>query len=607
VTTIGEYTFANCENLETVTCEIETPLTINANVFQDVPLGSVTLSVPAASVAAYQAATVWEDFGTISPISTVGQTFVLGNLLYTVITETNVSVSKASSGCPTGALVIPASVENNGTTYTVTVIADEAFRSCSSLTSVTIPDSVTSIGFEAFRSCSSLTTVSIPDSVTSIGGGAFRSCSSLTSVTIPDSVTTIENETFAGCEILTTFTIPDSVTSIGGIAFASCFSLTTVTIPASVTSIGNQAFFNCSSLTTVTCEIETPLTINMNVFQNVPLANVTLSVPAGSVTAYEDALVWEDFGTISPISTVGQTFVLGNLLYTVITETNVSVSKASSGCPTGDLVIPASVENNGTTYTLTAIADQAFFGCTSLTTVSIPNSVTSIGVIAFRSCTSLTSVSIPDSVTSIGASAFRNCSSLTSVTIPDSVTAIADEAFYNCTSLNSVTIPDSVTSIGYSAFYNCLSLTSVTIPDSVTAIADEAFYSCSSLTTVSIPNSVTSIGSIAFYGCVSLTTVTCEIETPLIINANVFLNVQLENVTLYVPAASLTAYEDALVWEDFGTISPISTVGQTFVLDNLLYTVITETNVSVSKASSGCPTGDLVSQPLLKMKVQLTQ
>ncbi|MBR4720542.1 MAG: leucine-rich repeat domain-containing protein, partial [Clostridia bacterium] len=132
----------------------------------------------------------------------------------------------------------------------------------------------------------------------------------------------------------------------------------------------------------------------------------------------------------------------------------------------------------------TSIGERAFEGCYSLTTITIPDSVTSIGEAAFRDCNSLTSITIPDSVTSIGDDAFRNCESLTSITIPDSVTSIGGSAFSYCRSLTSITIPDSVTSIGEGAFYGCRSLTSITIPDSVTSIGERAFFWCSNLTDV---------------------------------------------------------------------------------------------------------------------------
>ena len=206
----------------------------------------------------------------------------------------------------------------------------------------------------------------------------------------------------------------------------------------------------------------------------------------------------------------------GKTLYYNITSDNAvevtcyshSIFDNDNNYVSGDVVIPSSVTNNGTTYSVTSIGGGAFHHCSSLTSVTIPNSVTSIGGGAFQICISLTSVTIPNSVTSIGHYAFSHCSSLTSVTIPNSVTSIGYMAFANCSGLTSVTISNSVTSIGGAAFRNCSGLTSVAIPNSVTSIGFWAFYECSSLTSVTIPNSVTSIGESAFSYCSSLTSVT---------------------------------------------------------------------------------------------------
>ena len=156
---------------------------------------------------------------------------------------------------------------------------------------------------------------------------------------------------------------------------------------------------------------------------------------------------------------------------------------------------------------LETIRNCSFVSCTSLSSVTIPNSVTTIGEGAFDSCTSLSSVTIPNSVTTIGDSAFYNCTSLSSVTIPNSVTTIGKYTFANCTSLSSVTIPNSVTTIGESTFYSCTSLSSVTIPNSVKTIGNGTFANCTSLSSVTIPNSVTTIGKITFYNCTSLSNI----------------------------------------------------------------------------------------------------
>ena len=255
----------------------------------------------------------------------------------------------------------------------------------------------------------------------------------------------------------------------------------------------------------------------------------------------------------SAVASTGQT-----LCYTITSRGSspeVSVTSPGHGnwydytYPIGSLTIPSTVTYGSTTYSVTTIWDYAFYYCSGLTSVTIPNSVTSIGNNAFQYCNGLTSVTIPNSVTSIGSGAFSGCSGLTSVAIPNSVTSIGSSAFSGCSGLTSLTIPNSVTTIGDWAFLGCSGLTSLTIPNSVTSIGNFAFSNCSGLTTavynssffaflpitysgnysiptgitticggafsscsglasLTIPNSVTSIGDFAFTGCSGLTSIT---------------------------------------------------------------------------------------------------
>ncbi len=214
-----------------------------------------------------------------------------------------------------GEVVIPSSVTYNDQTYSVTCIGDGAFYECTGLTSITIPNSVTSIMSQAFQDCTGLTSVTIPNSVTSIGDYAFYGCSGLTSLsveagnTVYDSrnncnaiIETSTNTLILGCK---NTTIPNSVTSIGEMAFIGCTGLTSVTIPDSVTSIGSYAFAGCTGLTSVTNYATTPQSINSNVFYDVNKSTCVLNVPMESVSLYQAANVWKDFGNIVGVDVPG--------------------------------------------------------------------------------------------------------------------------------------------------------------------------------------------------------------------------------------------------------------------------------------------------------------
>lgn len=201
--------------------------------------------------------------------------------------------------------------------------------------------------------------------------------------------------------------------------------------------------------------------------------------------------------------------------------------------------------------TLTTIGANAFYKCTSLTSVIIPNSVVTIGALAFCECTSLTDVAIGNSVTSIEDYAFCDCSALKSITIPDSVTSIGFEAFYNCTSLTSVTIGNGVAEIGQMAFSQCSSLTSLTLGDGVTKIGSHAFSNCKLLTSVTIPDGVTSMEYYAFGACTSLKSVYCKPIIPPSRGYDMF-HTNASGRLIYVPAASIDKYKSASGWWEYG-------------------------------------------------------
>ena len=239
--------------------------------------------------------------------------------------------------------------------------------------------------------------------------------------------------------------------------------------------------------------------------------NSSVTITATPNAGYTFAGWYNGYTKVSDSISYTFTMPADDVTYTAKWEVNAEMQNFEFTSTTTTCTITGVKDTTLTSITIpdsvTSIGDYAFYCCAKLTSIVIPDSVTSIGDHAFAGCSSLTSVDIPDSVTSIGSSAFRECDSLTSVTIGDSVTTIGLYAFSGCTSLTSVTIGSGVTTIGVKAFFNCDSLTSIVIPDGVTSIGNQAFFDCDSLTSIVIPDSVTTIGSSAFGVCISLTDV----------------------------------------------------------------------------------------------------
>ena len=266
----------------------------------------------------------------------------------------------------------------------VTDIGNSAFTECIGLTSITIPNSVTNIGVQAFANCHSLINLTLGNNVTNIGNSAFRDCHNLMSITIPDSVTSIGNSAFSWCHGLTSITIGNSVTSIGNSAFTECIGLTSITIPDSVTSIGDEAFSWCDGLTSITIGNSVTSIGNEAFTGCIGLTSITIpdsvtSIGGGAFDGCNEAIY--DLETIPGVKLLDG-WVVG---YT-------------EECP-------AELDLLGAR----GIGDNVFYGCRDLTSVTIPDSVTSIGEEAFESCYNLTKVILLGDAPGLGEGVFSNC------------------------------------------------------------------------------------------------------------------------------------------------------------------------------------------------------
>ena len=326
-----------------------------------------------------------------------------------------------------------------------------------------------SYGAPWYGFCSQVKTAVIDNGVTGIGDYAFTGCTSLTGVTIPDSVVRIGEGAFWATR-LASVTIPGSVTSIGSAAFGMCSVLTDI----------YYGGYGVDWLAAGGAYARVPENAAVH-FREELYGRGACGENVNWVMTLDGTLTISGTGEMADYSG-SDNFVpwaaAQEYIQSVVIESGVTsiCSGAFHGCTVlTSVTIPGSV---------TDIGGSAFEGCTGLTRVVLPHGVTSIGMYAFDRCSALTDVTIPNSVTMIGDGAFYGCTGLANVTIPDSVTTIGDNTFAYCDALTSVIIPDSVTSIEYNTFYACKSLTSVTIPGGVTKIGDNAFYGCNALTDI---------------------------------------------------------------------------------------------------------------------------
>lgn len=391
--------------------------------------------------------------------------FVADGVAYYTTSDTTCILVKRNSNEPYRLkhVIIPPVVTNQGQSFTVTAIDNDAFG-YSTIESIKIPTTITAIGDGAFNYCKSLKQITLPDVVMTIGDHAFEGCG-LKEVTIPSAIDIIQSHTFAYCTELKHIQLPDQLKYINYGAFLGCTSLKEIRIPAQVYLISEEAFSECESLKKVTVDPH----------------NITYDSRNGCNAIIETSTNTLRFGFSSTripnsIKTIGfNAFAHMNGLK--------------------HITIPSSVVR---------IEDNAFFSCENLETLVIPPSVNELGMGVFAYCTSLKSIYLPNTIKEIPPNTFKNCEKLECITLPDSISSIGGEAFGSCVRMSEIALPVALEFIGNSAFADCYGLTRIVIPQQVTAIGDGIFNNCESLTDVTLPDSITYISEMMFANCKSL-------------------------------------------------------------------------------------------------------
>lgn len=465
-----------------------------------------------------------------------------------------------------------------------------------------------------------VTSVTVP-AITELGDGIFEGASCLTSVTFQSNLEKIGMCCFQECTGLKEVTIPNNVTTIGRRAFRGCSSLEMVTIGSSVTSIGYLAFNDCPQLSCVICEATTPPSLEASVFStnDAPLYK-TLVVPKGCKSAYQSHAKWSVFQTIVEKGEPGYEFVSNGAQYRVLTTSPYTCMLVNGNFTGTNVSIPSTVYDSKTqiNYSVTTIGGFAFSGVKqTMTSVTIPSSVTRIKEDAFYGCSALSRVNISnlkafcdidveDSHTAhdnhptyYAKHLYLNNAEITSLSIPSGVTEIKLGTFAGCSSFKSVTFPTTLSTIGYEAFMDCSGLTELTIPDNVQTIGFAAFGGCTGLTKVNIGSGVTSIGDYAFRGA-NLQEITMARSTPPTLEdvekkgegSHAFDSGVLNTALVIVPKGAVNNYRANAEWNRFATIAELWGIGYPFEFNGVNY-VIQENNTLAVAPKAGGYSGNL--------------
>ncbi len=461
------------------------------------------------------------------------------------------TVTKGDSTTAT-VLDIPDKILHSGVEYTVTKIANDAFRDYTTLEKVVIPSTVKSIGARAFMNITTLKSVTLNEGLTTFETQVFSGCSAIESIEIPSTVTTVGTWVFSGCSGAKSVTIKEGVKAIGYGMFNGCSNaeFTNVTIPASVNTIGAFAFQNCSSLKSIKFKNLVKWDAVHNSDATKTASDIDVSDASKNVTLLRDGSKgYKEYNWTR--TTPRDTDYTGKLTFTYNNTTKTATVKGADSTQTS-ITIPSDVVCNqtslsdgtatngtiGQTYTVTEIGADGFKDYTSLTKVIMPNTIQTINACAFYNCSKLTSIILPDSVLYVKAQAFDGCSAVTELSLSKNLKIIDYWAFSSLTKLTTLYIPENVQSIDGSSFGNNQSLSQINvanensiyysennciiqrenkklivgcsksqIPNDIKIIGARAFFWQKDIESIDIPNSVETIEGFAFQYCQGLKTI----------------------------------------------------------------------------------------------------
>ena len=572
-------------NLRVVKTEIKDPSKINCSIICFESVSNANLYVPKGSLNVYKEYEPWSNFHSISEYDDGEEGEIIdpsqNNITYNgikYILKDGVATIGRQDNSLSGEITIPDKIPYNGVNYKVTGMVEPTNLTCysnntivcvggafqgSSIESISLPSTINTISAGAFQDCRQLKKVFLPETIKQLSAACFAGCLNLEDIIIPKVLTDLASDTrygyrsyvFGGCKKIKSIEIPSGVRILASGCFLNS-GIETVSIPAGCTQMDEDCL-NAPSLRKVTMYVRDleKLSYTESCFGSV--SSATLRVPKGCKQVYQEFYPWMSFASIEEFDDGNGTFVpskittrINNIRY-ILSGNNATIGRQNKDL-SGNIVIPSSVSFGGKKYTVNGMVEPTNLTAWSSNTVSTENG-------AFQSC-SITSITIPSSISVISAGAFYGCQELENIKIAEGVTQLGAACFAGCTKLVEIQIPESVKELGsYSrygfvsyVFGNCTSLKKVNIPKSVNSFSEGCFKGCG-LETFIIPENVKTLEQDCFsMDLLKAIKITHRELDNLKYTESIFNNVS--NVSLYVPEGTAKIYREFYPWKKFKEI-----------------------------------------------------